>query len=398
MKICVLNYEFPPLGGGGGIGCYELSKELVKMGNEVIVITTGYNNLPSFEIKDGITIYRVNCFRRDIEVASFHSMSLFLPRTIHLLVNLIKKHDIEIINAHFALPSAIPGILVKKITKVPIVVTLIGGDIYDPTKRKHLFRRFGFNPICRFVLKHADSLTSISEDIRNRSIALGAKKDITVIPYGVNTELFNRKKRRNSIRKKIAGKNSRIILSVGRLIKRKGYGYLLRAIPEILIDFPESVFVIVGKGPEKRYLTKLVDKLGINDNVLFLGTIPNKNLPEIYANSDLFVLPSIHEGLGIVYLEAMASGLPIVTTNSGGMRDLIIDGQTGILIKPKNSEGIAKAIKDLLCDEELIKHLVNNGRELVERNFSWRQTAVKYLRAYQSICRSNSSTQNFSVL
>ncbi len=386
MKICILNYEFPPLGGGGGIGCYELSKELVKMGNEVIVITTGYNNLPSFEIKDGITIYRVDCFRRDLEVASFHSMGLFLPKTMRLLTNLIKKHEIDIINAHFALPSAVPGIFVRKITKVPIVVTLIGGDIYDPTKRKHLFRRFGFNPIVRFVLKHADTLTSISEDIKSRSIELGARKDITVIPYGVNTDLFNPKKRNNTIIKKFGGKNSKMILSVGRLIKRKGYQYLIRAIPKVLIDFPNSIFAIVGEGPERHPLTKLIEKLKIDDRVLFLGNIPNTNLPELYASSDLFVLPSIHEGLGIVYLEAMASGVPIITTNSGGMRDLIIDKQTGILIKSRKSEEIANTIISLLNDDKLANYLENHGRKLVERKYSWRQTAVKYMRVYQSVC------------
>ncbi|MFX1466707.1 MAG: glycosyltransferase family 4 protein, partial [Promethearchaeota archaeon] len=304
---------------------------------------------------------------------------------LKLLVNLIKKRDIDIVNAHFAIPSAFPGILAKKLTETPSVVTVIGGDIYDPSKTKNLFRRFFLNPSCRYVLKNADSLTSISQDIKNRAMALVERKDITVIPYGVNTDLFNPNKRKNSKRKEFDWKNSKIILSVGRLIKRKGYEYLLNAIPKVLRDFPESLFVIVGDGPERTHLTQLINKLEINDNVLFLGNVSNENLPEIYANSDLFILPSLHEGLGIVYLEAMASGLPIITTNSGGMRDLINSGQTGMLIEPKNSDRIAESINVLLSDEKLARYLANNGRTLVERKYSWSQTAIKYMRVYESV-------------
>ena len=179
-----------------------------------------------------------------------------------------------------------------------------------------------------------------------------------------------------------------MLLFVGRLAEKKGVAYLIAAMESILVDFPKCKLIIVGDGPEKAVLLQQSQQLGISGSIIFAGSVPNSSLPSFYKAADVFVLPSIvdstgdTEGLGVVLLEAIAAGTPVVASNVGGIPDIIINGRTGLLVPQKKPYEIARAVSSLLRGHGLGRTLSSEARKYVAKAYSWETVSSQFRRLF----------------
>jgi phosphatidylinositol alpha-1,6-mannosyltransferase len=202
------------------------------------------------------------------------------------------------------------------------------------------------------------------------------------VPNGVDTQRFKPSKGCEKIRRQIGIDSKLCVLFVGRLIPRKGLLYLVEAAKQIVKEFSQTTFLIVGEGPLKNHLISYLDKLNLSGNFVFLGDVSESTLPQLYNCADVFVLPSIQEGQGIALLEAQATAKPIVAFDVGGVREAVLDKETGLIMKPDSGE-LADAIMKLLASWSLREKMGIKGREFVAEKFSWDVCAHKMLQVYR---------------
>jgi len=243
--------------------------------------------------------------------------------------------------------------------------------------------------IIKLLVNNSSKTVMISSGSLKVGIDEGLKKEkFETIPFGVDTEFFRPIK---------VEKNKKIfqILSVGYLIERKGFDYLIKAVDDVLKSHNEVKLKIVGSGPLENQIKILISELKLENVVEILSNISDEELLKTYNSSDLFVLPSIvdsqgnTEGLGVVLLEAMACKLPVIASNIGGIPDIVHDGKNGLLVPEKDIVALSKAIKETIENKDLCKNMGFNGYELVKGHFSWEQIAKDYLTIYNAIYRNN---------
>ena len=362
MKILMINYEFPPLGGGGGVACYQLAKELAKE-HHVDYLTTAFKGLPAFEIVDGINVYRVPVpGRKDISTATLLSMLFFFPSSMFTGVRLCRKSRYDAISAHFVVPSGVTGVLLSKLFRVPVITSVYGGDIYDPSKKSSPHRHFLARKLISWLLDSSDVVVAESNNIKMLTEKYYMpKKDIIVIPVGFREPVFNLMSRESLG----FSSNDFIIISIGRLVKRKGFDQAIRAMAKLP---DESIkYLIVGDGPEEASLKYLARQLEVEDKVKFLGYLSEGKKFQYMAIADLYLLSSIHEGFGICLMEAMYSGLPIVATNNGGQVDLLKEGRNAFFVPVADTESIIVKIKAMINDESLRLQMGENNKTDIQR-------------------------------
>jgi len=379
INILIINYEFPPLGGGGGVATYDLALEWVKTAN-VHVITSSFKGLPSYENVNGIHVHRVKIlFRKYRDAATFISMFSYLPAGFIRALSLALKYKFDVINTHFVVPSGPLGYAISKLFGIPNVLSLHGGDIYDPSKKLSPHRNRFFKAVVRFLLNRADVIVAQSSNTRNNAIAYYApKKEIQIIPLAFHPPVIPKTSRR----KLGLNENDFICITVGRLIKRKSIDVLIRAIA--LVNKPAVKLLIMGDGPEREYLESLVSELSLRDRVQFLGFVADEQKFAYLSQSDLFVLTSMHEGFGIVFMEAMYCGLPIVATNHGGQVDFLVDGENALLINVGDVKGCAESIMKFYTDKKLYAHCSANNKKKIT-TFYAENVAVRYMNIFTKL-------------
>lgn len=296
----------------------------------------------------------------------------------------LAKGNFDIIHAQWILPQGLVAVIAKFIFRKPVIVTGHGVDVFGLKK---------INSIKAFILKYSDACTVNSKATFDAAYKLCPSSKIKIIPPGVDLNLFRKNKLDKRWRKKF-GNQPKIILAVGRLIKWKGFEYLIRSLPYVLHDFPGARIVIVGSGPEEENLKRLALRLDleIGKNIFFPGTIEPDKLSRIYASSDVVVSPSItlsstgeKEGLGNVILEALASGVPVVASRSGGIVDMIDGHSTGLLFKEKDFKELAKKTVYVLSHKAVGERLSRNGLKLVTEKYAWKKISQKLGALYQSL-------------
>lgn len=381
MKILIVNYEFPPLGGGGGIGTYYIGKELARE-NEVDILTTGYQNLAKTEIRNRMKIYRVPVLlRKELATATITSMVSYFFSSVYYGKKLLKANKYDVINTWFAIPSGPTGMYLSKSTKIPNVLTVIGGDIYDPSKWYSAHRKFNFllHSTVKQVINSADAVIAISTDVKNRVYQYyNVPKKIEIIPLAIDEPIYT------PVSRTMLNLNEQdfYLITVARLIKRKGLHYLLESLA--CLQYPDIKLLIIGEGPEQNSLSALAEKLGIAEKVIFLGPIFGEKKFQYLANSDVFVLPSLHEGLGLVFLEAMSVGLPIIASDAGGQTDFLEHNKTGFLVPIGDVEKLAESIRTLYHNAEQRKQMGIHNKEIV-RNYFSENIAKKYKNLFDNI-------------
>jgi glycosyltransferase involved in cell wall biosynthesis len=289
-----------------------------------------------------------------------------------------RKVTFDIVSTHFSLPSGPLGYWLARQNRTQNVLTIYGADIYDPTRFSPKDNRF-LKRLNEYLLNSASVLVAESSDIRNNAQRYyDVKQPISIIPLPYSSIDFP-----NIPREAMGLRSDRqYIISVGRLVKRKGYAYLIEAIARL--NNPLVELLVIGDGPEMSSLWQLAQKLGVADRIHFLGYQPEIRKFQYLANADLYVLSSEHEGFGIVLQEAMQVGLPIVSTNVGGQIDFLKEGHNALLVPPCDPSALVQAIGRLLNDNVLCEHMRRNNRKDVSC-FDVNTVCEQYLSIFRSV-------------
>jgi len=367
MRILLINYEYPPLGGGGGVFCADLAEELIKQGHTVDVLTSHFDNLPITENKNQVTIFRVKIWgRKNKAKASLLSLLSFPIFSIIQGYKLCKKNKYHIINTHFAIPTGPTGYVLSKIFKIKNILSIHGSDIYDPT------RNFHNNPllkmIIKFMLKSANEVVAQSHNIKMQAdLIYNPKRNIRIIPLGIKKPDLSSVETQNFA--SLQNKKFRFI-SVGRLVLRKGFDYLIKSLPK------NSELILIGDGPEKTNLQEIARQE--EKKVTFLGYISEQKKWQNLLSADCYVLSSWHEGFALVCLEAMAAGLPIISTNFGGQTDYLAENINALLVKPKSVSSLHWAMEKIMTDENLRVKMKESNLKTIE-NYYITGVAIAYI-------------------
>jgi glycosyltransferase involved in cell wall biosynthesis len=407
VKICMLTSSFPRFKGDpAGIFIYNLCVQLIKEETEVEVIAPHALGCKFSENWDGIRIHRFPYFypfkyqRLCYGAGILQNMRQNVPAIVQLpfliiaefLYSLwrIKRGKIDLIHAHWSIPQGLIGILCRYICGVPCVTTIHGSDIYG-------LRLPLINPLNAKTIQCSNVCTANSKPTARAIREISGRGDIEIIPMGINPSFFKQSSEVEYLKKRL-GVSRKAILFVGRLIDWKGIEYLVKAVPQVLKTYPGTKLLLVGSGPQKNRLITLSRSLGITNTVLFIGEVSQEELRKFYSIATVFVLPSIvndkgeTEGLGVVLLEAMACGVPVIGSNIGGIPDIIRDSETGLLAAQKNPCDLAQKITRLFTDEDLKKRIIENGLKLVKENFSWDVIADKFIKLYHDVIKKNKHT------
>jgi glycosyltransferase involved in cell wall biosynthesis len=317
------------------------------------------------------------------------AVALSLGQAVLRLRQVVEEHEIDVVHAHWAIPMGFVGALVKRATRTPLVISTHGRDVYvNPEAGAIVPTLWYVRPFLKFALRQADGMIAVSRDCRHYAVEAGAPPErVTVISNGVDTARFSpREVDGTEIRSQLdVSPATRLILFVGSLTAYKGVDTLLRAMTNLVVAEPDAVAMIIGDGPEREALTALRDALGLRNRVIFLGSVPNSELATYENGCDVFVLPSRRESFGIAVVEAMACARPVIGTRVGGLREIIDDGETGILVEPDRPEELAIAILEVLRDRLYARHLGDNARRKVEVAFNWTEVGRRTVDLYREI-------------
>jgi glycosyltransferase involved in cell wall biosynthesis len=364
----MLNYEYPPLGGGASSVTKSLSEELVKLGHSVDVVTMGFKGLKQKEEINGVTVYRVPSIRKEQGMCQTHEMLSYCYSAWRFLPKLLKENEYDINHTHFIIPTGIVSYLNRK--KLPYIITSHGSDVPGHNPDRFSVQHELLKPVWRQVVKNAEWVIAPSNYLKNMILKNVDVDNAIVIPNGVDISSFN-----FNLKKK-----ERKILLVSRLFEFKGFQYFLDAIEDLGIDYEIN---IVGEGPYKEALVKKT-KLAKAD-VNFLGWLDNKSpeYKELYETSSIFVFPSAAENFPVVLLEAMSAGCAIITTDATGCSEVV--GDSALLVRPKNSEDIRNAIVEFIENDKLRNGLGVKAKKRVVDKFIWEKIARDYTNVYESV-------------
>ncbi len=376
MNILIINYEFPPIGGGGGIATYYIARELCRKGHQVRVLTSRFKELRRYEIIEDIQVYRVPVLRKRRDYCSVLEMASFILSSFPMLLYLLLKTHVDLVHIFFGVPSGPLGYVAKKLFGIPYLIRMGGGDVpgFRPFQYKKLYKML--TPALNVLWRNADFLVANSDGLREMAIRAFPDLPVQVIPNGVDVQRFANGQG-NVPDEKVR------ILFVSRLIMRKGLQFLIDAVPEIQKQVQRPFIIhIVGDGPDKDVLVQKIENLGLREYFRFYGYVEHGKLPEYYLDADLFVLPSLAEGMPNVVLEAMGSGLPVVATHVPGSEELVHHGKNGLLVDVKNSHALAAALSRLIDDRPLREEMGEVSKHIVTQ-YNWTRIAEQYMKLYE---------------
>lgn len=353
-----------PIIAGAEVFAQKLSEYLVSKGHNVDVVTLRDGDLKKEEEINGVRVYRV----RSLQIPNIRLLSGIFT-IASKSIELDKNQNYDIIHSHLTYPTGQAGTIVKKLRDKPHIITVQGGDLLD---YKEFTGKFGgiIRPLISWSLRNCDIVHSVSNYCSNEAEKLGAKKTI-IIPNGVYLEDFkpideiDKKKLREKY-----GYNKKIIISVSRLTPKNGMDVLIRACHR-LRNKHDLVLLIIGDGPQREELTILIKDLDMEETVKLMGFIPHEDVPKIMNIADIFVRPSLQEGFGISFIEAMSCRLAIIGTNVGGIPDIIQSEKNGFLVEPDNIDDLAKKIDIFLSEDKLRQEFADAGYQTVKDKFEW---------------------------
>lgn len=370
MKMLICNYEYPPLGGGGGVVTAQLVEQLARR-HEVTVLTSKAFDLPEESVENGARIIRVPVIGRTKKAAgSLPSLLSYVPAAIRRGKALMRDERFDVINTHFAVPTGPVGDVLARHAGIPNILSVHGGDLYDPSKSMSPHRHWILRRLIRGLLQRADYVVGQSRNT-NANVGRFYTKAVepVLIPLGIERPVFQAQSRADHG----LGDDDVLLVTVGRLVARKGLGQLL----DILADKrgsseksgPRMKLLVIGTGPEEAGLRAKAAESGIAEQVHFLGALSDQEKFDVLGMSDLYVSSSQHEGFGLVFLEGMAAGLPVVCYDHGGQTDFLEDGETGYLVSLNDREKLAQRIEELVNDAALRQKIGDTNRQRVERYF-----------------------------
>ena len=386
-KILMFNHEFPPIGGGGGWVSYFLGKHFAAAGHDVHLITSQFRDCPKDETVEGFHVHRVRALRKSPDVCAVHEMLTYAVSSSLYGLRFAKQFQPDIVQVFFGIPAGGGAYLLQKLHNAPYVVFLGGRDVPsrnpDPPYYRWLYLLL--KPVIRAIWGNASAVVACSEGLRELARETDSDVKMDVIPDAVDLETFT-PVQREAYPEKVR------VLTIGRLIPRKGFQFLIRALPQVLEKVSHNFEIeIVGDGPYQEELIKLAKSLGVASHIHFAGSVPYSELPQKYQDADLFILPSLAEGMPLVVLEAMGTGLPIVASRVQGIDELVVDGTNGALFDPGDVDELAHCLVKLInAGEDRVKM----GKASIERvkPYDWKNIADAYLALYADILSKGEKT------
>lgn len=384
MRILVFTPNFLPLVGGAEIGIYEIFRRLARR-HKICVLTPqkssaymtqdAYYNLANLEIvrfEDRVNLQNMGLTLKGI-------IPPFSFSAARVYFHTVRRFKPDIVNIHYAFPFGFVPMIVRPVTHVPFVLSLVGRDIpYSntlPLKRQYI----------KVVSKFANDTIFISQFCRTTLYGKSSKHGC-IIPFGVDLRRFSPTNDKPSLRRQLGLPIDKLILfSLQRMDFQKRIDIQIKSMQYISQRFRNVVLIIGGKGPDKDRLMTLVQECNLERNVLFKDYIPTEQLPQYFAAADIFAFHSTYETFGVVLPEAMASGIPIVSVNSTAIPELIYNEVNGLIVEPLNPEQFANAVMRLIVDEELRIHLSSNCRRIAQENYSWDEIANRHEELFEAV-------------
>ena len=372
MEVLIVSGSYPPETGGIGELMKGFADALSNQGIGVSVLTSA----------DGAEEFSTE----GIPVTEFR-----LPKTGYFrrvfacrkaVRQLLAKNSFDRVLASSWSPFAVGLAPLRTENGVPVDIFCHGMDLLEPARSRR------YRVLIRRTLRSSATTIANSNFTAGVALKLGAPTgQVLILNPGINVERYAPGDRPEAISRGLGiGPENRVLLSLSRLVPRKGFDLILRALPRVLESHPSTVYVIAGDGPDRGRLEKLTASLGLGDRVRFAGPVSAGELPHYYRLADLFVMPSRYiekegdvEGFGIVFLEAALSAVASIGGRSGGIPDAIVHGETGLLVDPESEIECAAAIVDLLADNERLTQMGQKARERAISQFSWTTIVAKYL-------------------
>lgn len=327
-----------------------------------------FRNLENLTNQDGGILHQLKS-----NSLNYFLVPFFLMGQVRAIIKLIRKEQIDAVHAHWIIPQGFSAAIALMMTRksIPLICTSHGGDLYGLQGKL-------FQQIKRWIIKRSQRLTVVSHAMKDAVVDMGIPANkVSVISMGVDLkEGFV-----PAHHKKCASKK---LLFVGRLVEKKGLKILIDAMPRILSRFPDVKLTVAGSGPLDADLRKQCRSLGLSDHVLFLGSQPQSKLPGLYQQATMAVFPFVRakdgdqEGLGLVVLEAMGCGCPVIASDLPAIKDSMIHGKTGLVFPPGDSMALAQNIINALQHPEKQKKMAQRARQKILNEFDWKIITEKY--------------------
>lgn len=374
MNIGIVCY---PTYGGSGVLATELGKALADKGHNIHFIT--------YQQPVRLGGFHANIFYHEVRVPTYPLFDYppYETALASTMVDVIINNSVELLHVHYAIPHASAAYMAKQILAkegihIPVITTLHGTDITLVGRDKT------YSPVVTFSMNESNAITAVSKNLRDETYKnFKIEKDIEVIYNFVDIARFNRKPV-HAFKQVIAPNNERILLHASNFRKVKRVEDVVKVFEKLNRVIP-SKLLFVGDGPERTYIERLCRESDSHQDIRFLGR--QEQMEDILAITDLFVLPSEYESFGLVALEAMAAGVPVVSTNAGGLPEINIDGVTGFLSDVGNVEDMSKKIIALFADEEAFQQMKKNALKQA-REFDIDKIVPEYENLYQKVLAS----------
>lgn len=378
MNILMLDNEFPPLGGGMGTVNLELLKQFRKIPDiKISLITSALGGKREIEpFAEHIILYKVPVWNRNIHHSSNFELILFAIQAFFLAIHLIKRHHYDHCLSWSTIPAGTVAWLLNRIYKIPYLVWISGPDI-PGFERRYDWLYPWLTPLIRQVWRsasvvivkcreEAEMIHTITPDLLLEKIPNGA--DLSgFIPREPNTDTTSLK-----------------VICVARLIQRKGQHHLLQATRQLIAEGINIQVELVGTGDSLTEYRRLARDLSIEKSVHFCGYVPREQISDYYSKADVFVLPSYNEGMSLAALEALASGLPLVLTKTGGAGDLVDPGVNGFLVDWGDVDALANALRKFYRNPCLMQDMGRVSR-LRAQQYSWPAIANHFLQIFSNL-------------
>jgi glycosyltransferase involved in cell wall biosynthesis len=403
MKICMVTSSYPKFEGDVTAPFIEsIGSSIAAKGHEVHLLMPYHPDLRREPVEKGIHlhVFKYAPFRNlniwgyaesleaDVRVkgAIYPLLPAVFASSFVRLWQLTGRVKFDIMHGHWVIPNGPVAAVMAKLRRLPLIISLHGSDIFMAEQSKLIGR------VARWCLRRASAITAPSDDLVQRAIRLGAPPErCHLVPYGVDPSQFTRLDGAKPALHRELGlpADVPVLFAVGRMVYKKGFEYLIRAMPAVLREHPEAKLVLAGGGDLEPKLVSLVKQLGVEDSVVMPGWVSRDKLPEYFSGCDLFVLPSVVDqqgnvdGLPNTLLEAMASAKPVVATTVAGIPHAVKDGVNGILVPEKQPGELSAAINLLLRAPELRAQYGEESRKRVENELNWASTAQSFVRLYR---------------
>lgn len=394
MRVLILSHMYPNLVSPlGGIFVRQQAVALAKLGVKVTVVAPvpwlpgfmagrgkwgGYPSVPLEEHPDGFPVFHPRVLELPRSLF-FEYYPLTYARGMQQVMDEQISRGVDVIHAHVAHPDGAAALKFGLKYHIPVVVTIHGQDFAYTLNRSRICAES-----VRATLKGASGVILVSEKLKKQ--------------YGLETwadqpdkykVIYNGVALDDVVELTKHGQKTprRCLLTVGFLRPDKGHAVVIKALPELVREFPDLEYRIVGDGSERQALEALTLELGLSEHVTFLGSLPHHEAMREMAQCDVFILPSWKEAFGVVYLEAMAHGKPIIGTSGEGIAEILDQEDVGIAVPPKDVDAIAKGIRELFRHPNQAQEMGARGKELVTRKFTWQYNAQQTLEVYQETVR-----------